>query len=100
LEIDAPLVETDGLLPIDDPRIMARRLAEYPAVHDIALVGHEPHLSALATLLVTGKVRPIAFHCKKSSVMCLRDTNDDHSNSGLPRWRVAWHFSPELLTDE
>ncbi|MCF3651378.1 SixA phosphatase family protein [Synoicihabitans lomoniglobus] len=100
LELDVPLVETDGLLPGDDPLIMARRLAEYPTVHDIALVGHEPHLSGLATLLVRGKANPVGFHVKKSAIICLRLSDKVHGRSKLPRWRVAWHFCPELLSAE
>ncbi len=97
LELDAPLVETDGLLPFDDARVMAERLASYPAVHDLALVGHQPHLAELATLLVRGKAQPAAFHFKKSAILCLRATDKTHGSGSLPRWRVTWHFSPELL---
>lgn len=99
LEIDVPLVETDGLLPGDDPALMAARLAEYPPVHDLALIGHQPHLSHLATLLIRGKPQPNAFHFKKSAVLALRRADQLHPKTGLPRWRVAWHFSPEMLLE-
>lgn len=100
LEIDIPLVETDGLRPDDDPNIMAQRLALYPPVHDLALVGHEPHLSALATLLIRDKSTPVAFHLKKTAIITLRRADKVHPRTGLPRWRLAWHFSPELLGGE
>ena len=99
LEIDVPLVETDDLLPWDDPLRITERLATYPPVHDLALVGHEPHLSALTTLLVRDKPSPVAFHFKKSAIIALRRADKLHGNSGFPRWKVAWHFSPELLPE-
>ncbi len=90
-------VETDDLLPEDDPALIAGRLAAYPVTHDLGLVGHEPHLSALATLLVRGKTTPTAFVMRKGAVLALERTDRLHRKTGLPRWRVRWHLSPELL---
>ncbi|HTZ21346.1 MAG TPA: phosphohistidine phosphatase SixA [Opitutaceae bacterium] len=81
------LEETSGLLPDDDPTDIVRRLAS--AGEDLALVGHEPHLGALATRLVCGKGKPPVFAFKKGAVLCL-----EHADAG---WQVRWHFSPELL---
>ena len=97
LGADILLVETPGLLPEDDPEDIANRLADYPPVHDLALVGHEPHLSALATLLLRGRVKPLAFKLRKSAILTLDPDGDVHKRDGRPRWRVRWHFSPELL---
>lgn len=97
LRLDALLVETPDLLPDDDPDDIAHRLAEYPVTHDLALVGHEPHLSALATLLVRGRKRPVVFNLRKGAVIALERDDRLHRKSGLPRWRVRWHLSPELL---
>lgn len=99
LELDIPLVETDGLRPDDAPAVMAQRLAAYPPVHDIALVGHEPHLSAFASLLVSDRAAPVLFHFKKSAVLCLRRSDKMHGSSMRPRWRVDWHFAPGLLPE-
>src|ERR1019366_1813683 len=43
---EIPLREMVGLMSGDDPRVMARRISRLH--EDVALVGHEPHLSALA----------------------------------------------------
>lgn len=99
LDPEIALVETDGLLPFDDPTLMAERFRLYPTTHDVAMVGHQPHLSALASLLVTGRAEPALFHFKKNAVLCLRRSDDTFSGSGLARWRVGWHFSPEFLPD-
>jgi phosphohistidine phosphatase len=84
------LVETSGLLPDDDPADIVRRLAS--AGEDLALVGHEPYLGALATRLVCGKGKPPVFEFKKGAVLCLENTDAG--------WCIRWHFSPELLPAE
>lgn len=93
----ACLVETDDLLPNDDPLAMARRLADYPDVHDLALVGHEPHLAGLAGLLVRDKAQPAVFAFRKGAVLALERMNRVHKKSGLACWTVRWHLSPEIL---
>jgi phosphohistidine phosphatase len=97
LDPELMVVETDDLLPEDDPVWLARRLEIYPTTHDLALVGHEPHLAALATLLVRGKVSPVMFNLKKGAVIALERTERVHKASGRPRWRVRWMVGPELL---
>ena len=99
LELDIPLVETDGLRPEDAPSLMTQRLAAYPPVHDIALVRHEPNLGALASMLVCDRAAPVLFHFKKSAVLCLRRSEKNHGSSNRPRWRVDWHFAPGLLPE-
>lgn len=94
---DPLLVETPDLLPEDDPEDVATRLAEYPRTHDLALVGHEPHLSALATLLIRGRATPVAFKLRKGAILTLEPHTGTHKRDGRPRWSVRWHFSPELL---
>ena len=97
IDPEALRVETADLLPEDDPEAMAHRLAEYPTAHELALVGHEPHLSALATLLVRGRPHPVQFALRKGAVVALERTPRTHKRDNLPRWRVRWHLSPELL---
>jgi phosphohistidine phosphatase len=94
---DAVMLETPGLLPEDDPAEFAERLALHPRDRDLAIVGHEPHLSALATLLVRGKASPVLFTLRKSAVLALEPTRGTHTKSGHPRWRVRWQIAPELL---
>lgn len=99
LDPEIALVETEGLLPFDDPAIMSERFRLYPTSHDVAIVGHQPHLSALASLLIAGRSSPPLFHFKKNAVLALRRSDENFSDTGLARWRVAWQFSPEFLPD-
>jgi phosphohistidine phosphatase len=95
LQLDVLLVETTGLMPEDDPAVIADRLERVDQT--VMIVGHEPHLGSLATLLVRGKVKPVGFDFKKGSVMALESTGGRHKKSGRTRWRVYWHVSPSLL---
>lgn len=98
LGLDVVMVEIPGLEPGDDAQQLADRLQLHPRdLGDIAIVGHEPHLSALAALLTTGKKRAAAFRLKKSDVLTLQLAEGVHKKSGLNRWRVRWHVTPELL---
>jgi phosphohistidine phosphatase len=97
LPVAPPLVETADLLPEDEPLDVAKRIDELETTRVLAICGHEPHLSALATLLVRGKVEPVAFEMKKAAVLALERTPSVHRKSGLPRWIVSWHLAPQLL---
>jgi phosphohistidine phosphatase len=87
LQSDVPPREAADIAPEDDPHNLARRLARAP--ESLAIVGHEPHLSALASLLVAGKASPPVFELKKGSVLALEGAKG--------RWVVRWQLSAELL---
>jgi phosphohistidine phosphatase len=97
LKLDHALVETPGLLPEDNPSEIADRIGKSDTIESLALVGHEPHLSALATLLVRGKDHPVAFDLKKGAVLAFASTGGVHKKTGRPRWRALWHIEPALL---
>jgi hypothetical protein len=63
----------------------------------LALVGHEPHLGLLASLLVRGKPRAGLFALSKAAALTLESVESTHKRSGLRRWRVRWLVAPELL---
>lgn len=87
LDLDARLLEVSGLQGEDDPAIIARRLESRKL--PLAIVGHEPHLSALASLLVSGAADPPRFVLKKCAVLAL-ERLEDH-------WMVRWQVAPEIL---
>jgi len=92
----ARLVETPGLRPGDDAVAVADRLERLD--HGLLIVGHEPQLGALATLLVRGKQAPVGFLVKKSTVIALERSGGRHKKSGRTRWSVCWQVAPELLS--
>ncbi len=87
LKSSVKLVQVGGLRPQDDPDVIARKLGDLHA--PVAVIGHDPHLSALASLLVGVEAEPPRFVLKKCGVIRL-----DRSSRG---WSVRWQVSPELL---
>jgi phosphohistidine phosphatase len=83
----APLRVVPGLEPVDDPRTIERRLRDAP--RPVALVGHEPHLSALATLLLEPDANESIVVVKKCAALAFERAEG--------RWMLCWHISPELL---
>jgi phosphohistidine phosphatase len=87
LRLECPCSEMPDLEPDADPRAAARRIKA--STRPVAVVGHEPHLSALASLLVAGKIEPPVFVMKKCAVLALEGAG--------PHWMVRWHVSPEVI---
>lgn len=87
LKLRAKLVEVSGLTPEAEPALVAKRLAR--CHESLAIVGHEPHLSALASLLVAGSQEPPLFVLKKCAVLALK-------RSGT-HWQVLWQVSPDVI---
>lgn len=56
---EAILKEAKGLTPFDKARMALPLLSELGHGKKVMLVGHEPHLSSLASLLITGSERPV-----------------------------------------
>ena len=81
LELSAPLVLTSGLRPDDNPGAIAAILSSREG--DVAVVGHEPHLGVLASMMVHGPERAGAlFHFAKAGVLALCREGG--------RWRAEW----------
>jgi len=83
--------EVDGLSPMDDPDIWAGRLKDVP--DDIILVGHLPHLSRFASVLLCGDAErnPVSF--RMAGVVCLRK-----DEKGI--WSLQCMLTPEIVADE
>lgn len=84
---EMPCREVTGLAPEDDPAAFAPTLLV--CKRPVAVVGHEPHLSALASLLVRGEVSPPVFAMKKGAVLALERAGR--------YWIVRWHVFPDLM---
>ncbi len=79
--------EDPSLAPLAAPEEWARKLETIK--ENIMLVGHLPHLSLLASLLLTGdkEVQPVKF--TYSGVVCLEKIED--------KWKLVWMIVPELV---
>lgn len=87
LGLEARLVEVKGLEGEDVPTIIAGRLKSRR--QPLAIVGHEPHLSAFLSLLVAGAAEPRKFVLKKCAVVALGHVDG--------QWAVRWQVSPEIV---
>lgn len=90
-------VETPGLTPYDAPQATALRLEGHAPGINIAVVGHEPHLGALAAHLLRGRESASFFGFKKCAVLALESTREPRKKSPFSRWRVRWFVTPEML---
>jgi phosphohistidine phosphatase len=104
--------EMPGLAPRDDPAFAAGALRG--AAASTVLVGHLPHLSRLASLLLTGEPDREVVAFRMGALVCL--TREDGAEPGAGRaaggdppggasasapafsagWRLRWILTPEL----
>ena len=87
LGLKAPCLEVAGIEPFDAPGPTAKRIEAFG--RNLAIVGHEPHLSALAGLLLGGVTTPARIEMKKSACLALERTPEG--------WRICWLITPRLL---
>ena len=79
--------ERQGMSPNDDPR-EAKLLIE-EAGKPLMLVGHLPHLSRLAALLVSGNADREVVKFRMAGIVCLGKTDTG--------WAVNWVIIPEII---
>lgn len=73
-----------GMLPEDDPAAVKAELDS--AAESLMLVGHLPHMSRLASLLLfSDPERPAAEFIPASMLCCIRSSSD---------WKISWQIAP------
>ena len=88
LALDAPLLRKPGLAPNDDPH---ESHAALDALDQSCLViGHDPHLSSLASLLLTGASGFERVVFAKASILCLSRMKAGQQSTP---WQIEWHVS-------
>jgi phosphohistidine phosphatase len=89
---DAKVKETDLLLPNVPHQDLLTWLSHFPEKKELAIVGHEPGLSAWAGWALTGQDAPL-FSLKKGGA-CLIEF-EDRFEAG--HGRLAWLMTPAQL---
>jgi phosphohistidine phosphatase len=89
------IAPTDLLVPEADPAQIISFLNEHDDQAALALVGHEPHVSALLAFLVTGKSAAIALF-KKGGVALLEGEKPLRAGKFLLRWLLEPNHLAEL----
>lgn len=80
--------ETEGLAPLDDPRIIEARLKGLN--ESLMIVGHLPHLGKLVSLLLCGDMERNLVLFRMAGAACLER---DETGS----WSLKWMIIPDIL---
>jgi len=79
--------EERGLGPMDDPA-QAKRLIDQ-VERPLMIVGHLPHLSRLASLVILGDIGTEIIRFKMGGVVCLSESDS--------KWCIDWALVPEFI---
>lgn len=82
------IIETDGLSSLDDPKIWVERLEKEE--NDIMIIGHLPHLSKLASLLLIADTRLEVIRFKMGGVICIEKNQER-------KWSIQWMVTPDII---
>lgn len=93
-----PLVIRSSIRPMDDPMLVATDLAA--SREDRLLVGHNPHLSRLAGILLAGGHAETSLILKKAGFLALERTKPASKETPLGRWTLLWLISPGRLAPD
>ncbi|MFO0956879.1 MAG: phosphohistidine phosphatase SixA [Isosphaeraceae bacterium] len=83
-------LERDEALSADRSADSIREWLQGRPESKLMIVGHNPSLSDLIGLLLTGSAQPGTFEMRKGAVACL-------SSLGDQGWRLEWFVRPRLL---
>jgi phosphohistidine phosphatase len=81
----------EGLAPNDDISIIKEKI-ETAEQNSIALVGHLPHLSRLASELLTGNQEMEIIRFKNAGIVCLLGEIQD--------WELEWMVTPDIIKEK
>ncbi|MDQ8202419.1 phosphohistidine phosphatase SixA [Pelagicoccus sp. SDUM812003] len=92
LELSHPLTQKNGLAPFDSPAGIAAQAHELSL--SCMIVGHEPNLSCLASLLLSGHdgFQRVVF--PKASVLCLSRLK---AGPQATPWQIEWHLNHKMF---
>lgn len=87
-------VLSNHLMPAGDPNLLIAEINEKHTVDSLAIVGHEPYLSTLVSLL-TADGAPVEMTFKKGGV-CYLSTDDLHHTH---KATLEWLLTPGVLVE-
>jgi len=85
---------SDNLLPMGDPDLLIAEINEKYSVDSLAIIGHEPYLTALISLLIA-KSAPVDIVIKKGGVCRLSIDDLHHSRTAT----LDWLLTPGVLVE-
>lgn len=94
LRVKKEIVVTGNLAPMSEPDVLVAEINEKFTVDSLALVGHEPYLSALVSMLAAGG-SPMDIAFKKGGVCRLATDNLRYSRKAT----LEWMLTPGVLVE-
>ena len=95
LKMKKKIAFSENLIPIAGPELLVPEINDKYSVESIALVGHEPHLSALIGVLTSENVN-LDVTLKKGGV-CYLEADDLHHDNH--RATLEWLLTPGILVE-
>jgi phosphohistidine phosphatase len=92
--LDAPLQAKAGMQPEDDPEPLCAELLDRE--QDLALVGHNPHLTFLAAHLLTGRTNQASIVFKKAGLLCLERVGPASADLPGGHWALCFFLIPRV----
>lgn len=92
LELNLPIKTVKDLRPYDHPKTIVDAIEK--TEKSLLIVGHEPNLSALSSLLIAGDTESQKIVFNKASILCL--TRLRVGKQSTP-WEIQWHLWHKLL---
>ncbi|MBI5965649.1 MAG: phosphohistidine phosphatase SixA [Chloroflexi bacterium] len=93
-KIKTDIAFSENLIPMGDPDLLIAEMNEKYNANSIALVGHEPHLTALVSLLVSENAG-VDMTLKKGGVCRLSADDLHHSRKAT----LEWLLTPGILIE-
>jgi len=88
LKYKEELAYSDFLVPMAEPNDMIGEINEKFSVDELMLVGHEPNLSSLASVLLAGSP-DLSINFKKGGVCCLSVDDLHYDRKATLEWLVT-----------
>lgn len=93
-KVKTDIAFSDNLIPMGDPDLLIAEMNEKYSANSIALIGHEPHLTALISLLIADNTG-VDITLKKGGVCRLSADDLHHTRKAA----LEWLLTPGILVE-
>jgi phosphohistidine phosphatase len=95
LKYKEEIAYSDSLAPMGEPDDIIGEINEKYSVDDLMLVGHEPSLSTLASVLLAGSPN-ISINFKKGGICCLSVDDLHYDRKAVLEWMIKPKISVKV----
>ncbi len=95
LKYKGDVVYSDSLVPMGKPDDMIGEINEKYSMDELMLVGHEPNLSMLVSVLLAGNP-DVSINLKKGSICCLAVDDLHYDRKAVLEWLITPKISTKV----